>query len=193
MKEPPGEISRVPLHDDPLPFSELDPASVLPPGPMLRNKHGQCFEVLLTSVMPILWTPNTLDIGMTADIALCAAASRPRQSSQHAMFSAKTSFRPRVSHPSPRYRPRRYEYAGSSSGLPVQRGQSALRTLRAPRRVPVRHFRMVPIGTPVISATSRSSTSTWDRRRAVSTVICGCIEPWSQAPLTFSIKTDVLR
>lgn len=49
-----------------------------------------------------LRTPKTRDAGITADIALLAAAKRPGQSSQHAMFSAKTSRDPRVSHPSPR-------------------------------------------------------------------------------------------
>ena len=58
------------------------------PGPCWGNKHGQCFDVLFTSVQPVRWTQNTLDAGITVAIADLAASMRPGQSSQHFTFSA---------------------------------------------------------------------------------------------------------
>ena len=58
------------------------------PGPCWGNKHGQCLDVLFTSVHPILWTRQTLEVGITAAIAVAAASMSPGQSSQHLTFSA---------------------------------------------------------------------------------------------------------
>jgi len=57
---------------------------------MLRNRHSQCLEVLLISVQPVLVTANTLEEGMTADMASRACAISPGQPSQHAIDSAHT-------------------------------------------------------------------------------------------------------
>ncbi len=72
------------------------------PGPCCGNRHGQCLEALLTIVHPGCWTANTLDVGITADITLRAAAKSPGQSSQQASESTYTSRRPRAMCPSPR-------------------------------------------------------------------------------------------
>jgi hypothetical protein len=58
------------------------------PGPCCGNRHGQCLDVLFTSIMPTLRMLKTLDDGITADIALFAAAIKPGQASQQAMFNA---------------------------------------------------------------------------------------------------------
>ncbi len=47
------------------------------PGPCWGNKHGQCLDVLFTSVHPILWTRQTLEVGITAAIAVAAASMSP--------------------------------------------------------------------------------------------------------------------
>jgi hypothetical protein len=39
--------------------------------------------MLLTSVQPTLWTQQTLDAGITADITALASAMSPGQASQH--------------------------------------------------------------------------------------------------------------
>jgi len=49
-------------------------------------------DVLLISVQPVLATANTLEQGMTADMASRACAISPGQPSQHVIDSAQTPF-----------------------------------------------------------------------------------------------------
>ena len=48
----PGELSRVALHNVPLPLGQLDLPQMFPPGPMLREQAGPVREQPFTSVQP---------------------------------------------------------------------------------------------------------------------------------------------
>jgi hypothetical protein len=88
VHETPDEISGIPRDDLLLPRGQFNLSQVLATGAVLREKQGQCLDVLLTSVIPIRWTLNTPEFGITAAMAFLAATMRPGQLSQQAMQSA---------------------------------------------------------------------------------------------------------